>query len=136
MVDDVGTVINPLIVDGQIHGGLAQGIGQALIESSGLRRGIGQLLSRQLHGLLHAARRRHAATSRCGFNEVPCKTNPLGVKGAGEAGTVGAPPAVINAIVDALGPLGRQDHRHAGDAEAGMGDHSGRPRGLVIGQRH
>ena len=57
----------------------------------------------------------------CALEEVPCKTNPLGVKGIGESGTIGAPPAVINAVIDALRPLGVDTHRHAGDAAAGLG---------------
>jgi carbon-monoxide dehydrogenase large subunit len=105
VVDDVGVTINPLICAGQIHGALAQGIGQALFENVAFDRESGQMLSASF--MDYAMPR---ATDFPGyaleFIEVPCKTNPLGVKGVGEAGCVGAPPAVIGAILDALGPLG------------------------------
>jgi len=104
-VDDVGRVINPLIVDGQIHGGLAQGIGQALMEHAIFERGGGQLLSGSFTDYV-MPRADDCPNFDVGYNEVLCKTNPLGVKGAGEAGTCGAPPAIINAILDALRPLG------------------------------
>jgi aerobic carbon-monoxide dehydrogenase large subunit len=104
-VDDVGKLINPLIVDGQIHGGLAQGFGQALLENCVFDRGGGQLLSGSFmdYGMPRAT---DMPSFKVGYNEVLCKTNPLGVKGAGEAGTCGAPPAIMNAILDALHPLG------------------------------
>ena len=105
VADDVGTVINPLIVDGQIHGGLGQGIGQALTEAVVFDQTGGQMLTGSFTD--YAMPR---ADDMCDFevtyNEVACKTNPLGVKGCGEAGTVGAPPAIMNAILDALKPLG------------------------------
>ena len=105
VVDDVGTVINKLTLEGQIHGGLAQGIGQAFTEQLVYDRHSGQLLSGSLmdYGLPRA-------DEVCSFemdeNPVPTKTNPLGVKGAGEAGNVGALAAIMNAVVDALSPLG------------------------------
>ncbi|HEX9466381.1 MAG TPA: xanthine dehydrogenase family protein molybdopterin-binding subunit [Alphaproteobacteria bacterium] len=107
-VDDVGRLINPLIVDGQIHGGLAQGFGQALMEHAVFDRSGGQLLAGSFldYGMPRAS---DMPSFKVGYNEVPCKTNPLGVKGAGEAGTCGAPPAIINAILDALRPLGVKD---------------------------
>ncbi|MBM3485998.1 MAG: xanthine dehydrogenase family protein molybdopterin-binding subunit [Alphaproteobacteria bacterium] len=104
-VNDVGFALNPLLLHGQIHGGLAQGIGQALCEAIVFDEASGQLLSGSFMDYCMPR-----ADDFCSFvtdeNQVPCQTNPLGVKGAGEAGTVGAPPAVVNAIVDALGPLG------------------------------
>ena len=105
VVDDVGRVINPLICEGQIQGGLAQGIGQALFEHVAYDRESGQLLSATFgdYAMPRAADFPHFEAD---FREVPCKTNPLGVKGIGEAGSVGAPPTVINAILDALRPLG------------------------------
>jgi carbon-monoxide dehydrogenase large subunit len=105
VADDVGRVINPLIVDGQIHGGLAQGIGQALTEQVAYDGQGGQMLSASFldYAMPRADNLPDFAVT---YNELLCKTNPLGVKGAGEAGTVGAPPAVINAILDALKPLG------------------------------
>lgn len=105
-VDDVGRVINPLIVDGQIHGGVAQGLGQALLEKAIFDPSGGQLLSGSFtdYGMPRASDM--PPSFEVDYNEVPCKTNPLGVKGAGEAGTCGAPPAIMNAILDALRPLG------------------------------
>ena len=105
VVDDVGMVINPMIVEGQIVGGLAQGFGQALLESIAYDGESGQLLTGSFMDYT-MPRAGDQPDFSCGFNNVPCKTNALGIKGAGEAGSVGAPPAVINAIIDALGPLG------------------------------
>ena len=105
VIDDVGTVLNPLLVYGQVTGGVAQGVGQALMESIIFEPGSGQLLSGSF--LDYAMPR---ADNLCAVevhsNPVPTATNPLGVKGAGEAGCVGALPAVVNALVDALSPLG------------------------------
>ncbi len=105
VVDDVGRVINPLICEGQIHGGLAQGIGQALFEHVVYDRESGQLLSGSFTDYC-MPRADDLPGFTVAFNEIPCKTNPLGVKGSGEVGPVGAPPVVINAILDALRPLG------------------------------
>jgi carbon-monoxide dehydrogenase large subunit len=105
VVDDVGTVINKLTLEGQIHAGVAQGIGQAFTEHFVYDRHSGQLLTGSLmdYGLPRA-------DEVCSFemdeNPVPTKTNPLGVKGAGEAGNVGALAAIMNAVVDALSPRG------------------------------
>jgi carbon-monoxide dehydrogenase large subunit len=104
-VDDVGKLINPLIVDGQIHGGLAQGFGQALMEHAVFDGSGGQLLSGSFTDYA-MPRASDLPFFKVGYNEVLCKTNPLGVKGAGEAGTCGAPPAIMNAILDALKPYG------------------------------
>ena len=100
-VDDIGTVINPMIVEGQVHGGLAQGIGQALAERTVYD--AGQLLSGSF--MDYALPR---AGDLPGFHSEtdesqPCTHNPLGAKGCGEAGAIGAPPAVMNALLDALG---------------------------------
>jgi carbon-monoxide dehydrogenase large subunit len=105
VVDDVGRVINPMVVHGQVHGGLAQGIGQALFEQVVYDPDGGQLVSGSFmdYGMPRAD---GMPPFEVGFNEILCKSNPVGVKGAGEAGTVGAPPAVINAVLDALRPLG------------------------------
>ena len=106
VVDDVGRVINPMICHGQIEGALAQGIGQALMENVSFDRDSGQMLSASFadYAMPRAADLpRHYELD---FIDVPAKTNPLGVKGIGEAGCVGAPPAVMNAILDALRPLG------------------------------
>jgi carbon-monoxide dehydrogenase large subunit len=105
IVDDVGTVINPTGLKGQIHGGVAQGLGQALMEQIVYDKGSGQLVTGSF--MDYAMPR---ADSLCNItiasSPVPTKLNPLGAKGAGEAGTVGALPAVINAVLDALAPLG------------------------------
>jgi carbon-monoxide dehydrogenase large subunit len=105
VVDDVGRVINPLICEGQIQGGLAQGIGQALYEQVVYDRESGQLVS-STFGEYCMPRADDLPPFAMDFHEVPCTTNPLGVKGVGEAGSVGAPPTVINAILEALRPLG------------------------------
>ena len=104
-VDDVGTVINPMLLDGQIVGGIAQGIGQALMEDLAYDPDSGQLLT---GSFLDYAMPRAADMPPITFKtqSTPTLTNPIGVKGAGETGTVGATPAVISAIVDALAPLG------------------------------
>jgi carbon-monoxide dehydrogenase large subunit len=108
VVDDLGRVLNPLIVRGQIHGGVVQGLGQALIEHQIYDRESGQLLSGSFmdYGMPRADTMPDVDAT---LEEVPCKTNPLGVKGIGEAGTIGAAPAVINAVVDALSGLGVTD---------------------------
>jgi aerobic carbon-monoxide dehydrogenase large subunit len=105
VVDDVGTVINPLTLEGQIHGGVAQGAGQALMEEVVYDRGSGQLLTASF--MEYAMPRADTLPDVViGSNPVPTALNPLGAKGAGEAGTVGALPAVMNAVMDALAPLG------------------------------
>ena len=103
-VDDVGRVINPMIVDGQMHGGVAQGAGQALGEHCRYDAG-GQLLSGSFmdYALPRAA---DLPPFDFAYHPVPCRTNPLGVKGAGESGTIGAIPTVANAVMDALRQAG------------------------------
>jgi carbon-monoxide dehydrogenase large subunit len=104
VVDDLGRSINPLLLEGQIHGGTVQGIGQALLEHAVYDAESAQLLTGSF--LDYAMPRADDVPMfDCAFRHVPCTTNPLGVKGAGEAGAVGAPPAVINAVVDALAPV-------------------------------
>ena len=104
MVNDFGTVINPLLVEGQLHGGVLQGIGQALMERT-VYDEQGQLLTGSFmdYALPRAV---HAPPFRFASHPVPATTNPLGVKGCGEAGCAGALPAVMNALVDALAPHG------------------------------
>jgi carbon-monoxide dehydrogenase large subunit len=106
VVDDVGRVINPMICHGQIEGALAQGIGQALMENVAFDRESGQLLSASFMDYAMPRASDLPPHYELDFVDVPAKTNPLGVKGVGEAGCVGAPPAVMNAILDALRPLG------------------------------
>jgi carbon-monoxide dehydrogenase large subunit len=108
VVDDVGTVLNPLLLEGQILGGIAQGLGQVLVEDIRFDAASGQLLTGSF--MDYAMPRADLfAPFACANNPVPTKTNPLGVKGAGEAGAVGAMPAVGNALADALAPLGIRD---------------------------
>ncbi len=103
-VDDVGNVINPMIVEGQIHGGLAQGIGQALLEGA-IYDDEGQLLNGSY--MDYAMPRADDLPSfEVDRKVTPCPHNPLGVKGAGEAGCIGSTPAVVNAVMDALHPFG------------------------------
>jgi carbon-monoxide dehydrogenase large subunit len=107
-VDDFGTTINPLIVEGQVHGGLVQGIGQALMENCVYDKETGQLLT---GSLMDYAMPRADDMPQFQLDTVctPCTHNPLGTKGCGEAGAIGSPPAVINAVLDALRPLGVKD---------------------------
>ena len=102
VVDDFGYAMNPKLLEGQVHGGTVQGVGQALREHAVYDRESGQLLSGSFMDYA-MPRATDLPSLDCSFHHVPCKSNPLGVKGAGEAGAVGAPAAVINAIVDALG---------------------------------
>jgi len=108
VVDDVGTVVNPMLLKGQIHGGVVQGLGQILLENLVYDRESGQLItgSFQDYGMPRAD---DVPPILVESHAVPTKTNPLGVKGAGEAGVVGSMPAVMNALVDALSPLGITD---------------------------
>ena len=101
VVDDFGRAVNPLLLEGQVHGGTVQGIGQALLEHAVYDSESAQLLTGSFMDYA-MPRADNLPALDCGFHHVPCTTNPLGVKGAGEAGAVGAPAAVINAIVDAL----------------------------------
>jgi carbon-monoxide dehydrogenase large subunit len=108
VVDDIGTVVNPLLAKGQIMGGVAQGAGQALCEDIVYDRTSGQQLSGTL--MDYAIPRADTMPAiAVDFSPVPSKSNPLGIKGVGEGGTVAATPAVMNAILDALAPLGVAD---------------------------
>jgi aerobic carbon-monoxide dehydrogenase large subunit len=107
-VDDFGNVINPLIVEGQVHGGLAQGIGQALLENCAYDGESGQLLSGSYMDYA-MPRAGNLPSFKVNTETTACTHNPLGVKGCGEAGAIGAPAAVINAIVDALWERGVRD---------------------------
>ena len=105
IVDDFGVLINPMITAGQVHGGLAQGIGQALMERIRFDADSGQMLTASFMDYA-VPRADEMPDVNLTFNEVPCTTNPLGVKGCGEAGAVGAFPAVTNAVIDALKAFG------------------------------
>ena len=103
-VDDVGNVINPMIVDGQVHGGIAQGIGQSLYETAVYDEGANLLSGTMLD---YAVPKAHFMPSfETDRTVTPCPHNPLGVKGVGEAGSIASPAAVVNAVVDALSPFG------------------------------
>jgi carbon-monoxide dehydrogenase large subunit len=103
-VDDFGNLVNPLVVDGQLHGGIVQGIGQALWEGA-VYDEDGQLLTSSFmdYAIPHA---NHFPMIESANTVTPSPVNELGVKGAGEAGTIGSTPAVVNAVIDALSPLG------------------------------
>ena len=103
--DDFGRIINPLIVAGQVHGGLAQGIGQALLEGCVYDKASGQLLTGSYMDYA-MPRADDLPAFALSTNTTLCTHNPLGVKGCGEAGAIGAPAAITNALVDALKPLG------------------------------
>ncbi|HEY7763449.1 MAG TPA: xanthine dehydrogenase family protein molybdopterin-binding subunit [Aestuariivirgaceae bacterium] len=113
-VDDFGTIINPMIVEGQVHGGIAQGVGQALTEACVYDRESGQLLTGSY--MDYCMPRAHDFPEfKLGFTETKCPSNPLGMKGCGEAGAIAAPAAVMNAVTDALGvrdlPMPASPHR-------------------------
>ena len=104
MVDDFGTVLNPPIVEGQVHGGIAQGLGQVLLENT-VYDDDGQLVTGSYMDYA-MPRADHMAAVDFATHPVSCATNPLGVKGCGEAGNGGAYPAVILAVLDALAASG------------------------------
>lgn len=104
-VDDVGTIINPLLAAGQIHGGVVQGIAQALYEEVSYDPDTGQLMTGSL--LDYAVpRAEHVPNIQSLFQETPSPTNPIGVKGVGESGSIAAPPCMVHAVLDALSPFG------------------------------
>ncbi len=105
VVDDVGTVMNPMLLKGQLHGGIVQGLGQILLENLVLDPESGQLVTGSFMDYA-MPRAGDVPFMEIETNEIPTATNPLGIKGAGEAGCVGAMPCVMNAVIDALAPLG------------------------------
>jgi len=107
ITDDVGTVINPLLLTGQLHGGITQGVGQALLENVTYDAETGQLLSSSFTDYC-MPRADDLPAFQSDVHPVPTNQNPLGVKGGGETGTVGAPPAVMNAVADALASRGKK----------------------------
>ena len=100
--DDFGNIINPMIVEGQVHGGIAQGVGQALLEGCVYDAGSGQLVTASYMDYT-MPRADDLPSFKVSTSNTPCPSNPLGIKGCGEAGAIGSPPAVINAITDAIG---------------------------------
>ena len=101
-VDDFGNLINPMIVEGQVHGGIAQGVGQALLEGAVYDKSSGQLLTASFMDYC-MPRASDLPSYKVAMTSTPCPSNPLGIKGCGEAGAIAAPAAVMNAITDALG---------------------------------
>lgn len=104
-VDDVGVAVNPMLVAGQVHGGVAQGIGQALYESVAYD-GEGQLLTASYQDYCIPRASDIPAIDVTLDGSAPCRTNPLGAKGCGESGAIGGPPCIVNGVMDALSPLG------------------------------
>ncbi len=100
--DDFGNIINPMIVEGQVHGGIAQGVGQALLEGTSYDAGSGQLITASYMDYT-MPRADDLPSFKVSHQNTPCPSNPLGIKGCGEAGAIGSPPAVMNAITDAIG---------------------------------
>jgi len=105
-VDDVGRVVNPMIVAGQVHGGIAQAVGQALLEDARYDAESGQLVTGSFLDYCMPRADNLPSISTFTDESSPCKINPLGAKGVGELGTVGGTPTVVNAVIDALRPLG------------------------------
>lgn len=105
-VDDVGRVINPMIVAGQVHGGIAQAVGQAMLEQTRYDEETGQLVTGSLLDYCLPRADNLPSFDTHTDETTPCKINPLGAKGVGELGTVGGTPTVVNAIIDALRPMG------------------------------
>ncbi len=105
VVDDVGTVMNPMLLEGQLHGGIVQGLGQMLMERMVWDEDSGQLLTGSFMDYA-MPRADNFPSIEIETNDVPTATNPLGIKGAGEAGCVGAMPCLLSAVIDALAPLG------------------------------
>ena len=124
-VDDTGIVLNPMVVHGQTEGGIAQGLGQALMENATYDPASGQLMAATFMDYAMPRAFDIPPVMTLTSNEVACTTNDLGVKGAGEGGTCGAPPAIVSAVLDALGPYGVHLHRYAPDPRKGLARHRG-----------
>ena len=105
-LDDVGRVVNPMIVAGHVHGGIAQAVGQALMERVHYDPASGQLFTGSLMDYSVPRADNFPRIDQHCDESTPCKINPLGAKGVGELGTVGGTPTVVNAVLDALRPLG------------------------------
>ena len=131
-VDDVGTIINPMIVEGQIHGGVAQGIAEALYEEA-LYDESGNLTTSTMTQYLIPSANEIPAMVTDNSQETPSTTNPLGVKGVGETGTIASPPAVVNAVIDASrtsgSPRSRNRRRRSASGERSR---RRRPRGRPL----
>ena len=134
-VNDFGTVVNPMIVAGQLHGGVAQGIGQALMEEVSYD-SSGQPITGSFMDYA-MPRAEDIPPMEVGDHPSPAKTNPLGTKGCGEAGCAGSLVCIVNAVVDALSEYGITPYRHAADAGTGVaGDPGCEGEGGVGDDRH
>ena len=128
--DDAGRVLNPLLLEGQIHGGIAQGAAQALLEEVRYDEDGNPVTSNLAdYAFISAA---ELPSFEVVHMETPTPINPLGAKGIGESGTIGSTPAVQSAVIDALAAVGRPPRRHAGHPAAGLGGHPGRPHERLI----
>ncbi len=123
-VNDFGTVVNPMIVAGQLHGGVAQGIGQALMEEVSYDESGQPITGSFMDYALPRAG--DIPLMEVGDHPSPAKSNPLGTKGCGEAGCAGSLVCIVNAVVDALSEYGIDAHRHAADPRAGVARDPGR----------
>ena len=123
-VDDCGNVINPMIVDGQVHGGVAQGVAEALYEEAIYDESGNLTTSSMTQYLVPTAV--EIPTITLDRTVTPSTTNSLGVKGIGEAGTIASPPAVVNAVIDAVSHLGVTAHRQARLTRTGVASDPGR----------
>ena len=124
-VDDCGTQINPMIIEGQVHGGLADGVGMALMEMISFDEEGNCLAGSLMDYLIPTAM--EVPDWETGHTVTPSPHHPIGAKGIGESATVGSPPAIVNAVVDALKPYGIRHAGHAADAEPCVGDDAGKP---------
>jgi aerobic carbon-monoxide dehydrogenase large subunit len=123
-VDDYGVLVNPMVARGQVHGAIAQGAGQALLEEARYDPNSGQLIAGSLMDYA-LPRADDLPEFDIGFNPTRCTTNPLGVKGCGEAGAVAAFPAIGNAIRDALATLGGRRFRRSGEPRTDLARDAG-----------
>ena len=127
-VDDVGVAVNPMLVTGQVHGGVAQGIGQALYEGVSYD-AEGQLLTASYQDYCMPRADDIPPIEVTLDDSAPCRTNPLGAKGCGESGAIGGPPCITNGVMDALSELGITQLQHAADAAEGLAGDPGREGG-------
>ena len=130
-VDDVGVAMNPMLVAGQVHGGVAQGIGQALYEGVSYD-AEGQLLTASYQDYCIPRADDIPPIEVTLDDSAPCRTNPLGAKGCGESGAIGGPPCITNGVMDALERTRHQDAQHAADAAEESGRRSGTPSGAGV----
>ena len=131
-VDDVGIAVNPMLVTGQVHGGVAQGIGQALYEGVAYSE-EGQLLTASYQDYCVPRADDIPPIAVTLDDSAPCRTNPLGAKGCGRSGAIGGPPCVTNGVMDAAERTRHQAAQHAADAGQGVAGDQGCEGGAVQG---